>query len=322
MKTRKIGIILMALSLLLFILPSIVSATNHQIFGNIQQAQQQYMQLIQNVSLLVAFLGGILSFLTPCAIGILPAYFAYTFQEKKELVKMTLFFFLGLMVIFIPIGLSASLIGNLLIIYREWLAIIAGGLLFILGILMILGKGFSFIPLKMKTQRNALGIFLFGIVFGIGFTPCNGPILLAITTLAATQTIFYSVGMFILYGLGMAIPLLILSFFFDRFKVIEKLAKGHMRFTFLGKEFKTHWTGIVAGAIFIILGIVFILFRNTTIFTIKAAQFGYPLRWAYSLQEQMIRSPILANALAIIGIVVLALVIYFTFYKRKKHEKS
>ncbi len=319
MKTRRIGIMLMSLSLLLFILPSAVSATNHQVFGNIQQAQQQYMQLIQNVSLLVAFLGGMLSFLTPCVIGILPAYFAYVFQEKKELVKMTLFFFLGLMVIFIPIGLTASFIGNLLIIYRESLAIAAGVLLFILGILMILGKGFSFIPIKMKSQRSSLGIFLFGILFGIGFTPCNGPILLAITTLAATQTIFYSVAMFILYGLGMAIPLLVLSFFFDRFKVIEKLAKGHMKFTFLGKEFKTHWTGIVSGVLFITIGLVFVVFRNTTIFTIKLAQLGYPLRWAYSLQEQMIRSPVLANALAVIGIVVLALLLYFAYktYKRK-----
>ncbi len=310
----------LGLFLVLASIPKLASATNHQVFSNIQRAQQQYVGLVQNVSLLVAFIGGVLSFLTPCAIGILPAYFAYTFQEKKELVKMTLLFFLGLLAVFIPIGLAASFIGNLLIIHRELFAMISGGVLLLLGVLTITGKGFSFIPLKMQSQRNALGIFIFGMLFGIGFTPCNGPILLAITTLAATQTMLYSALMFVLYGLGMAIPLLVLSFFFDKFEVIERLARGHLKVTIFGKRFRTHWTSLVAGSLFIGLGAIFIYFKNTTIFTIKAAQLGYPVSWAYSLQEQVIKRPLLAESLAVVGLALLAFLIYASYkgYKRRR----
>jgi len=320
---RKLGILLIASALLLIILPTIVSASNHLILGNLQQAQNSYMNLIQNVSLLIAFLGGILSFLTPCALGILPAYFAFSFQEKKELVKMTFFFFLGMMVVFIPIGMAASFMGSFLIIYREGLAIFSGSLLIIFGLLMISGKGFSipFLNINKKTKKDKWGVFLFGILFGIGFTPCNGPIIVAITTLAATQTTFYAVAMFVLYGLGIATPLLVLSYFFDRFNVIGRFSKkDNFKFSVGKKEFKMRWTGIIAGTLFITLGAIFILLKNTTIFTITAAKFGYPLSWAYSLQSSMIETPLLANALAILGIIILAVVSYLSYknYKKKK----
>ncbi|HED05995.1 MAG TPA: cytochrome c biogenesis protein CcdA [Ignavibacteria bacterium] len=321
---RKIGILIMVSALLMFILPVIVSASNHLILGNIQQAQNNYMNLIQNVSLLVAFLGGVLSFLTPCALGILPAYFAFSFQEKRELVKMTFFFFLGMMVVFIPIGLAASFIGGLLVIYREGLAIFAGSLLVLFGVLMILGKGFSipFLNIKKKTKKDKWGIFIFGILFGIGFTPCSGPIIVAITTLAATQTTFYAVAMFVLYGLGIATPLLILSYFFDRFNVIGRFAKkDNFKFNLMGKEFRMRWTGIIAGILFIVLGSIFIILKNTTIFTITAARFGYPLSWAYSLQTTMIKTPILANTLAGVGIIIVAIIGYLS-YKKYKNKKE
>ncbi len=324
-KRRKLGFLLMASALLIFILPSIVSASNHLILGNLQQVQNNYINLIQNVSLLLAFLGGILSFLTPCALGILPAYFAFSFQEKKELVKMTFFFFLGMMMIFIPIGLAASFIGSFLIINREGLAIFSGSLLIIFGLLMMFGKGFSipFLKIKKETKKDKWGIFLFGILFGIGFTPCNGPILVAITTLAATQTTLYSVAMFVLYGLGIAAPLLILSYFFDRFNLIERFSKrDNFKLNLIGKEFRMRWTGIIAGVFFIILGGIFIILKNTTIFTITAAKFGYPLSWAYSLQSSMIKTPFLANGLAIVGIAILATIGYLTYKKYKKKKGS
>jgi len=318
---KKLSILFIMGGLLVVILPAIVSASSHLILGNLQQAQNNYMGLIQNVSLLVAFLGGVLSFLTPCALGILPAYFAFSFQEKKELVKMTFFFFLGMMVVFIPIGLAASFIGGLLIIYREGLAVFSGSLLIIFGLFMILGKGFSipFLNMKKETKRDKWGIFIFGILFGIGFTPCSGPILVAITTLAATQTTFYAVAMFVLYGLGIAAPLLVLSYFFDKFNVIGKFAKkDNFSFNFMGREFRMRWTGIIAGILFITLGAIFIILKNTTIFTITAAKFGYPLSWAYSLQSTMIKTPILANTLAMLGIVIVAVIGYLSYKNYKK----
>ena len=135
----------------------------------------------------------------------------------------------------------------------------------------------------------------------------------------STQTTFYAVLMFVLYGLGIAAPLLVLSYFFDRFNVIGRFAKkDNFNYNFMGKEFKMRWTGIIAGLIFIILGSIFIILKNTTIFTITAAKFGYPLTWAYSLQSSMIKTPLLANSLAIIGIAILIVIGYLSYKNYKK----
>ena len=99
--------------LLLFSAP--IFADSHLPIGlqKIEEHQRQQAQYyLQNISFLVAFIGGILSFLLPCTLAILPAFFAYTFREKKNITKMTSIFFLGFSLVFILFGILAAALGK------------------------------------------------------------------------------------------------------------------------------------------------------------------------------------------------------------------
>src|SRR3989339_1518186 len=135
--------------------------------------QQQAVFYLQNLSFFVAFVGGMISVLLPCTLAILPAFFAYTFKERKEITKMTLVFFAGFSLIFIILGVFASAIGQTLtsiqVADTRLLVLVAGIFLIIFGIMTILGKGFTFISIGKKTSHDIFGIFSFGILFGLGW---------------------------------------------------------------------------------------------------------------------------------------------------------
>src|SRR3954468_17153845 len=98
------------------------------------------------VSFVAAFIGGVLSLLSPCSALLLPAFFAYAFTSRTELLGRTLLFLAGLCTVFIPLGLGASLVAALLLDYRETTIVVAGCLLIAFGVVEILGGGFSLAP--------------------------------------------------------------------------------------------------------------------------------------------------------------------------------
>ena len=162
--------------------------------------QQQAVFYLQNLSFFVAFVGGMISVLLPCTLAILPAFFAYTFKERKEITKMTLVFFAGFSMIFIILGIFAAAIGETLtsiqIADTKILIFISGALLILFGLMTILGKGFSFIKIGMKTGHDIAGIFTFGILFGLGWSACLGPVLAGILLIASTfHNYFYSASL-------------------------------------------------------------------------------------------------------------------------------
>ena len=114
-----------------------------------QYNQQQAVFYLQNLTFFVAFLGGMISVLLPCTLAILPAFFAYTFKEKKEITKMTLVFFAGFSLIFVILGIAASVLGQSLATLQvadtKALVFIGGIFLIIFGIMTGLGLGFNFI---------------------------------------------------------------------------------------------------------------------------------------------------------------------------------
>ena len=109
---------------------------------------------VQSISFLVAFVGGLLSIISPCILPILPAFFAYNFKERKEITKMTFSFFLGFTIIFILMGLVASFVGQMFEAYKELLILFAGIMLIVFAVMIFLGKGFSFIG---RQYRITLG---------------------------------------------------------------------------------------------------------------------------------------------------------------------
>jgi len=163
--------------------------------------------------IIVALLAGFISFASPCTLPILPAYLAYTFRASKQNIKgMTIAFFLGLTILFSLLGMSATLIGGFL---RSQLALfsqIAGIAILLFGVYIIFGKGFSGINIKTSKPTTYFGSFLFGGILGISWTPCVGPILVAILLLASTSGSVLTGGLLLfLYGAGLALPLILMS---------------------------------------------------------------------------------------------------------------
>ncbi|MEK6947247.1 MAG: cytochrome c biogenesis CcdA family protein, partial [Nanoarchaeota archaeon] len=257
--------------LLLLLIPLSFSQTGLE---KIQQYnQEQAVFYLQNLSFFVAFVGGMISVLLPCTLAILPAFFAYTFKERREITKMTLVFFVGFSLIFVILGIFASAIGQTLasiqVANTKMLVMVAGALLISFGIMTILGKGFNFINLDKKTGHDIFGIFSFGILFGLGWSACLGPVLAGILLIASTfHNYFYAGALLFFYSLGLFVPLFLISIFFDKFNLTQaSWIKGkEFEVKIFGKTFFIHTTKVAAGILLIASGLIFVIYNGTTKF--------------------------------------------------------
>jgi len=218
------------------------------------------------VSFAAAFAGGVLSLLAPCSALLLPAFFAYAFTSRTELFGRTLLFLAGLCTVFVPLGMGASLVAALLLDYRETTILVAGVVLIGFGVLELTGRGFSFVPAsvgqRFQSGQGALAIYGTGLVYGIsGF--CSGPLLGAVLTVAAsTASPMLGASLLFTYALGTAAPLFVIAWFWDRYQ-LGRRAWLRGRPLKLG-PFVVFSTNLIAGLLFILLGVSFIVFQGTS----------------------------------------------------------
>src|ERR671932_2271172 len=170
---------------------------------------------VVEVSLLVAFLGGLLSLLSPCSALLLPAFFAYAFQSRRKLLTKTAIFYLGLATTLIPLGMGISAVSKLVYGEQSTLILVSGLVIIFFGLLQILGRGFEFGSLSRLRGRargtSAGATFALGAVYGFaGF--CSGPILGAVITVAASSgQVVQGAALLAAYALGMAAPLFLMA---------------------------------------------------------------------------------------------------------------
>ena len=199
------------------------------------------------VNLGIAFLAGMLTFVAPCVLPVLPAYIGYisgiSLQQREQEHKVlkskvffnSLFFVLGFLVVFVVLGIAAQSAGAFLYKYGRAIQLV-GGLLFILlgahlaGVfqLSMFNKHAQFHISNHLTRFQYLHAFLVGLVFGFGWTPCIGPVL-AVILFWASQTATFWKGFWLLlsFGLGLGVPFLILSLFTEVImKQLRKLQKS------------------------------------------------------------------------------------------------
>src|SRR3989338_6042922 len=261
----------------------------------IEYNNEHTMDLAVKISFFVAFLAGILGILSPCLLPFLPAYFSYTFKEKKNITKMTLVFFLGFSIVFVAMGVIAGLIGSQTLLYlqKSWLVVLAGLFLMFLGVLSILGKGISsLITPKYKFKNDIYGVFLFGIFFALGWTACLGPILAGILSIGAIlNNVTNAAILMLFYALGNFVPLFFLSVFYDRFHLSEnKFVQGKMfKLKISDKIYYIHSTNLIAGSLFILIGLSLVIYKNTA-FINKFDPFGTK-EYFYSAQNYLINWP-------------------------------
>ncbi len=184
-----------------------------------------------SVGLILAFTAGLLSFLSPCVLPLIPSYLTFVTgvgfddlaHSRRAALTHALLFVLGFTLIFVALGASATVLGQLLLRYRVWITRI-GGLLIVLFGLYLLGV-LRVSPFDRERRMHLadkplgyLGSVLVGVTFGAGWTPCLGPILGAILTYTAAQAdLWRGLGLLLAYSLGLAIPFVIAAVAVERF---------------------------------------------------------------------------------------------------------
>ena len=191
--------------------------------------------------LILAIGAGLLSFLSPCVLPLIPGYISYVsgkslnelLEEKKVNITPIILFTVGFSLIFIAFGAASSLIGKILLNNSIELRIFSGLIiiLFSLQIIGIINLNFLNFEKRLDTQKsaNVFSSVLVGMAFGFGWTPCIGPILGSILALAAVeQTLLKAVLLLLFYSLGLAIPFILSGFLIQKFMLISKNLKKNI----------------------------------------------------------------------------------------------
>jgi len=193
------------------------------------------------IELLIAFGAGLISFLSPCVLPLIPGYISFisgaSLNELLESKKINLIplilFTLGFSTVFIIFGAAASYLGQVLLQNSEILRIIAGIIIIIFSLQLVGVINISFLNFEKKIytkkNNNILFSFIVGMAFGFGWTPCIGPILGSILALASTEeTIFQAVILLSFYSLGLAIPFILSGYLMQRFLMFSKNFKKNI----------------------------------------------------------------------------------------------
>jgi len=234
---------------------------------------------LENVSILTAFVFGIISFVSPCVLPIVPGYLSfisgYSFDEMMKSSRQALFkrvtlnsilFVLGFSLIFVALGASATVVGKFLLTKLDVLSKIAGVIIIIFGLHMtgIFRIKFLNYEKKFHTDKKIgpLGSFIAGLAFAFGWTPCIGPVLAGILAIAAEQdTVGKGIMLLSVYSLGLGIPFLATSLSINAFLSFFKRFSKYIR-----------WVEISGGVLLILVGIL-IMTNNLTVLS------GYFAKW-------------------------------------------
>jgi cytochrome c-type biogenesis protein len=200
-----------------------------------------------NVTIVAALLAGMLSFLSPCVLPLVPPYLVYLAgtslerfaaaevkpRVRRETLLAALLFILGFSTVFIALGASASEIGALLRAFSGQLAIVAGIAIIIMGLHFL---GLTPIAWLMREKRFEVakplglwGAYLMGLAFALGWTPCIGPILAAILAVAASEeTVAKGAGLLAVYSLGLGVPFMIAALAVEPFAAFVARFRAHL----------------------------------------------------------------------------------------------
>ena len=222
------------------------------------------------IGVLIAFSAGLLSFLSPCVLPLIPSYVTFITglslddvqQARKAALTHGLLFVIGFTLIFLAMGAGATLLGQTLIRHREWISRVGGVIIIIFGLYLLglLNIGFLSRERRFHVADKPVGYFgtmIVGVAFGAGWTPCLGPILGSILVYTSSQADLGR-GMWLLfaYSLGLAVPFLLSAVAIERFAAFFQRMRRQMI-----------WVSRLSGAVMIGIGVLLV----TNYFTVLAA---------------------------------------------------
>jgi cytochrome c-type biogenesis protein len=244
---------------------------------------------VENVTLFGAFVAGVVSFISPCVLPLIPGYLSFisgvSLEEmrgapvaaaagggtatvttgisdaaKRQVIITSLFFILGFSMVFVALGASASALGQFLMERLNILGKIAGVLLIIFGLHTMGVFKISWLLQEKRVHMQSkpagmLGAMVVGVSFAFGWTPCIGPILSAILIVAAEQqSVNQGILLLSIYSLGLAIPFLLTAIAINQFFIAFKKIRRHY-----------HTIEIVSGLLMIVIGLLIFFDRFTII---------------------------------------------------------
>jgi len=222
------------------------------------------------LGVLIAFTAGLLSFLSPCVLPLIPSYVSFITgmsldevqRSRRTALVHALLFILGFTLIFMALGATASAMGRVLLVARGWIARLGGVLIIIFGLYLL---GVFNIGALARERRvhfadkpvGYLGTVLVGVAFGAGWTPCIGPILGSILIYtSSTADLRRGLLLLFVYSLGLAVPFLLAALAIDRFLAAFARFRPAMV-----------WVNRVGGALLVVIGLLLV----TDYFTLLAS---------------------------------------------------
>ncbi len=215
-----------------------------------------------DLSLFGAFLGGVLTLLSPCSVMLLPAFFAYAFRSPGALLARTGVFFLGLATALVPLGMLAGTLGAWVNRFRFEVVTAASILVIVLGLVMMLGIRMPG-PMRQQGAGSAgiASVFALGTGYGLAGV-CAGPMLGAALTFAAFGGSARAGGLVLLvFAAGMALPLLLLALLWNRVPAVQRLVRP--RELRIGR-WRNTWTNVIGGALTAGIGVLLLVTQGTT----------------------------------------------------------
>ncbi len=225
---------------------------------------------MKDVSFPLAFLAGVMSFLSPCVLPLVPSYISFitgiSFEDltahgdrgrlRYLTVTNSLSFILGFSSVFIALGASSSAMGRFFFEYQEWIRIGGGVLVIIFGLFVAGVVKLDFLLKEKKMHLSGkpmgyVGTFLVGMTFAAGWTPCIGPILGTILVYAGTKgSAFYGLKLLAVYSMGLALPFFVSSLAINSFLSYSRRLMKYMRVIM-----------VVSGLLLIVFGIMLLTNR-------------------------------------------------------------
>ncbi|MEJ2374390.1 MAG: cytochrome c biogenesis protein CcdA [Pseudolabrys sp.] len=221
---------------------------------------------MHDVTFLAALVAGLVSFLSPCVLPLVPPYLVFLAgtslerladkepepRVRRDTVLAAVLFVLGFSTVFVALGASASVIGSLIRAYSGPLAIVAGVVIIVMGLHFLGVTPIAWLHrqkrLEMAKPVGLWGAYVIGLAFAFGWTPCIGPILAAILAVAASeQTVAKGAGLLAVYSLGLGIPFVVAAFAIEPFAAFLARFKNYL-----------HRVEQAMGALLVLTGIAFL----------------------------------------------------------------
>lgn len=212
-----------------------------------------------SVGFAVSFGAGLLSFLSPCVLPLIPSYVTFVTGLSLEDVQRSrhialihaLLFVLGFTLVFLAMGATATTLGRMLGYNRDWVGRVGGVVVIVLGLYLLGAFNFSLLARERRVHvatkpLGYLGSVFVGMAFAAGWTPCIGPILGAVLTYTASSAdLNHGIALLLAYSMGLAVPFLLAALLMDRFvAVLSRYRKAMM------------WSSRIAGAMLVVVGIL------------------------------------------------------------------